>query len=52
MAEFSIEEIYKSFRVIDRKLPFRLWTKQKRKKKKKLYAKSQKKPNHKIDIYV
>lgn len=55
MADFSIEEVYKAFKITDDKLPFRSWLKRKKKKKavnkKKSERKKPKNDGH-IDIYA
>lgn len=54
MADFTIEEVYKAFKVQDEKLPFRSWVRRKFKKKKK-EQKGKKQPPKKdghIDIYA
>jgi hypothetical protein len=55
MTDFTIEEIYKSIKTKDEKLPFRTWL-QKKKKKKKIIKKkednSDKSKDGHIDIYA
>jgi len=55
MADFTIEEVYKAFKIQDEKLPFRSWIRRKYKKKKKTKEtnkkREQKKDGH-IDIYA
>lgn len=56
MGEFSIEEVYKAFKIKDEKKPFRTWLKIKKKKSISKRDEKSKKKNKKddghIDIYA